>query len=75
MSSWSALEGPTTALVLLSFDALKRVRGLKGLEARAVDLALTTKAHVLAMAAGPHFRGVIGVLGREAYASTDGARM
>ena len=56
------------------FEALKRVINLKGLEARAVDLAATTKAHVLALAAGPHFRGVLGVLDREAYVGADAAR-
>jgi hypothetical protein len=65
---------PLTGPALLNFDALKRVINLKGLEARAVDLAATTKDHVLALAAGPHFRGVIGVLQRESYAGPDGAR-
>jgi hypothetical protein len=65
---------PLSGPALLNFDALKRVINLKGLEARAVDLAATTKDHVLALAAGPHFRGVIGVLQRESYAGPDGAR-
>ncbi|HEX9089362.1 MAG TPA: hypothetical protein VF867_17860 [Arthrobacter sp.] len=59
---------------LLSFDALKRVLSLKGLEARAVDIAMTKRENVLALAAGPHFRGVIGCLDREAYVAHDGAR-
>jgi hypothetical protein len=66
--------GDVSGPVLLSFDAMKRVLGLKGLEARAVDLAPTTRAHVLALAAGPHFRGVIGVLERDAYVGADDAR-
>lgn len=65
---------PLTGPALLNFDALKRIINLKGLEARAVDIAMTKKEHVLALAAGPHFRGVIGVLQREAYAGPDGAR-
>lgn len=64
VGSGAPLLGPA----LLNFDALKRVINLKGLEARAVDIAMTRKAHVLALAAGPHFRGVIGVLDREVYA-------
>lgn len=70
LGAGSLLTGPA----LLNFDALKRIINLKGLEARAVDLAVTTKQHVLALAAGPNFRGVIGVLQREAYAGPDGAR-
>lgn len=65
---------PLLAPALLNFDALKRIINLKGLEARAVDIAMTKKEHVLALAAGPHFRGVIGVLDREAYAGPGGAR-
>lgn len=65
---------PLLAPALLNFDALKRVLNLKGLEARAVDIAMTQRHNVLALAAGPHFRGVIGALDREAYAGPDGAR-
>lgn len=65
---------PLLAPALLNFDALKRVLSLKGLEARAVDIAMTKREHVLALAAGPHFRGVIGCLDREAYAGPEGAR-
>jgi hypothetical protein len=60
---------PLLAPALLNFDALKRVLNLKGLEARAVDIAMTKREHVLALAAGPHFRGVIGALDREVYAA------
>ena len=48
---------PLTGPALLNFDALKHVLNLKGLEAGAVDLAAAVKGHVLALAAGPHFRG------------------
>lgn len=57
---------PLLAPALLNFDALKPALNLKGLKARAVDLAATTREHVLALASGPHFRGVIGALDREA---------
>ena len=58
---------PLLAPALLSFDALKRIINLKGLEARAMDIAMTKREHVLALAAGPHFRGILGLLDREAY--------
>lgn len=60
---------PLLAPTLLSFDALKRVISLKGLEARAVDIAMTKREHILALAAGPHFRGILGDLDREVYAA------
>lgn len=69
--------GPGASLTrpaLPYLDALQRVINVKGLEAHAVDLAATTKAHVLALAAGPHFRGVIGVRERDVYVSADDAR-
>lgn len=58
---------PLLAPTLLSFEAIKRVINLKGLEARAVDIAMTKREHVLALAAGPYFRGILGALDREAY--------
>ena len=59
---------PLLAPALLSFDALRRLINLKGLEAKAVDIAMTKREHVLAIAAGPHFRGILGTLDREVYA-------
>jgi len=66
---------PLLAPTLLSFDALRRLINLKGLEARAVDLAMTKREHVLAMAAGPHFRGILGELDRYVYTGSDDARL
>lgn len=63
---------PLLAPTLLHFDALRRLIGLKGLEAKAVDIAMTKREHVLALAAGPHFRGILGQLDREVYAAVDG---
>lgn len=65
---------PLLAPTLLSFDALKRVISLKGLEARAVDIAMTKREHILALAAGPHFRGILGELDRVTYVGKDGLR-
>jgi hypothetical protein len=59
---------PLSSPVLLNFDAVKRVLNLKGLEARAVDVAATSREHVLALAAGPHFRGILADMDRYAYA-------
>lgn len=64
---------PLLAPTLLSFDALRRLINLKGLEAKAVDIAMTKREHILAIAAGPHFRGILGQLDREVYAG-DGLR-
>jgi hypothetical protein len=64
------LAGPTAFI----FEAVKRVTRLKGLEATSMDLAQTTRDHVVAIAAGPHFRGILGELDRETYAGPDGAR-
>jgi hypothetical protein len=64
------LSGPTAFI----FEAVKRVTRLKGLEATSMDLAQTTRDHVVAIAAGPHFRGILGELDRETYAGADGAR-
>jgi hypothetical protein len=64
---------PLLAPTLLTFDALRRLIGLKGLEAKAVDIAMTKREHILAIAAGPHFRGILGQLDRGVYAD-DGLR-
>jgi hypothetical protein len=70
VGSGGPLSGPTA----FSFESVKRVTALKGLEARALDLAQTTRKHVIAIAAGPNFRGILGELDREVYAGPDGAR-
>lgn len=65
---------PLLAPTLLSFDALRRLINLKGLEARTVDIAMTKHEHVLAIAAGAHFRGILGELDRDVYVASDDAR-
>jgi hypothetical protein len=70
LPSGGQLAGPTA----FSFEGIKRVTALKGLEAKALDLAQTTCAHVVAISAGPNFRGILGALDREVYAGPDGAR-
>jgi hypothetical protein len=59
------LTGPTA----FNFEAIKRVTNLKGLGATTLDLAQTANPFVMALAAGPHFRGILGQIDREAYAA------
>ncbi|SKB44164.1 hypothetical protein SAMN05660473_00716 [Arthrobacter sp. 49Tsu3.1M3] len=63
---------PLTGPALLNFNALKRVINLNA-RRPVPSIRRQPPKHVLALAAGPHFRGVIGVLQREAYAGPDGA--
>lgn len=70
LESGGQLSGPTA----FSFEAVKRVASLKGLETRVMDLAQTVHPHVVAIAAGPNFRGILGDLDREIYAGPDGTR-
>ena len=69
-STTSPLSGPQA----FTFEAVKRVTNLKGLAATTMDLAQTSNPRVMALAAGPHFRGVIGKIDREAYAGNEGQR-
>lgn len=62
------LSGPTAVL----FEAVKRVTALKGLEAKVMDLAGTTRDHIVAIGAGPHFRGILGEIDRDVYVTVDG---
>lgn len=64
------LAGPTAFM----FEAVKRVTALKGLEAKVMDLAATSNPKIIAVAAGPHFRGIIGELDRDTYVGDDGVR-
>jgi hypothetical protein len=65
-----SLAGPTAFM----FEAVKRVTALKGLESKVMDLATTSNPSIIALAAGPHFRGIIGELDREAYVAADSGR-
>lgn len=71
VGSGGPLAGPTA----FTFEAVRRITGLKGLEAKVIDLAQTTREHVVAIAAGPNFRGIVGELDREVYAGADGSRL
>lgn len=62
--------GPLTGPTAFMFDAVKRVTGLKGLEAKVMDLAATSNPSIMALAAGPHFRGILGELDRDVYAAS-----
>lgn len=64
------LSGPQA----FTFEAVKRVTNLKGLGATTMDLAQTANPRVMAVSAGPHFRGVIGQIDRAVYAGAEGQR-
>lgn len=59
--------GPLSGPMAITFESVKRVTNLKGLGATAMDLAQTTRDHIVAIAAGPHFRGILGQIDRDAY--------
>jgi hypothetical protein len=69
-SGGQQLAGPAA----FPFESLKRVMALKGLEAKVMDLAQSARPHVVALSAGPNFRGIIGELDRAVYAGPTGAR-
>lgn len=64
--------GPLAGPMAITFEAVKRVTSLKGLGATALDLGQTTGEHVVAIAAGPHFRGILGEIDRDAYEAGGG---
>jgi hypothetical protein len=64
--------GPLAGPTAFTFEAVKRVTSLKGLGATALDLAQTTRDHVVAIAAGPHFRGILGEIDRDVYMRPEG---
>jgi hypothetical protein len=70
VGSGAQLAGPTA----FTFEAVKRVTNLKGLDAKVMDLAQTAHPRIIAIAAGPNFRGILGELDREGYAGRDLAR-
>jgi hypothetical protein len=61
--------GPLAGPAAFTFESVKRVTSLKGLGATALDLAATTRDHVVAIAAGPHFRGILGEIDRDVYSA------
>ena len=68
IGSGAPLLGPC----LLSFEAVKRVTALKGLGASVLDLAMTTRPGILALASGDRFRGILGELDRDVYVAQGG---
>jgi hypothetical protein len=69
-STSTPLAGPQA----FTFEAVKRVTNLKGLGATTMDLAQTNNPRVMAVSAGPHFRGVLGTIDRAVYAGAEGQR-
>ena len=66
IDKWST-DGDLSGPALFTFEAVKRVTNLKGLGATTMDLAQTANPNVMALAAGPHFRGILGQIDRDAY--------
>lgn len=62
------LEGP----VAFSLEAMDRITALKGLGTKILDLARTERDMVVAVAAGPTFRGIIASIDRSIYADEEG---
>jgi hypothetical protein len=66
IDNWATV-GDLTGPTAITFEAVKRVTNLKGLGSTTMDMAQTANPHVIRLAAGPHFRGILGQIDREAY--------
>ena len=64
-------RGPLEGPVALSLEAMDRVTALKGLGSKIMDLAGTDREKVVAVAAGPTFRGIVATIDRSVYADED----
>lgn len=64
-------KGPLEGPVAFSLEAMDRVTALKGLGTKILDLAGTDRERVVAVAAGPTFRGIMGDVDRAIYADED----
>ena len=64
-------KGPLEGPVALSLEAMDRVTALKGLGSKVMDLAGTEREKVVAVAAGPTFRGIVATIDRSVYADED----
>lgn len=62
-STRGPLEGP----VAFSLEGMDRITALKGLGTKILDLAGTNREKVVAVAAGPTFRGIVGTIDRSIY--------
>lgn len=62
-----ATKGPLEGPVAFSLEAMDRITALKGLGSKVMDLAATDREMVVAVAAGPTFRGIIATIDRSIY--------
>lgn len=61
-------KGPLEGPLALSLEAIDRVTALKGLGSKIMDIAGTGHEKVVAVAAGPTFRGIVATIDRSLYA-------
>jgi len=64
-------KGPLQGPVAFSLEAMDRITALKGLGTKVMDLAGTERDQVVAVAAGPTFRGIIATIDRALYTDED----
>lgn len=65
------VKGPLEGPVAFSLEAMDRITALKGLGSKIMDLAGTEREKVVAVAAGPTFRGIIATIDRSIYTDED----
>lgn len=61
-------EGP----VALSLEGMDRITALKGVGSKIMDIATTDRDHVVAIAVGPTFRGILATIDRGIYEDQEG---
>lgn len=64
-------KGPLEGPVAFSLEAMDRITALKGLGTKILDLAGTEREKVVAVAAGPTFRGIVATIDRSVYTDED----
>lgn len=64
----SGPEGP----VALSLEGMDRITALKGVGSKIMDIAATDREHVVAIAVGPTYRGILATIDRGIYEDQEG---
>ena len=67
----TAAGGPTGP-VALSLEGMDRITALKGVGSKVMDIATTDRDHVVAIAVGPTFRGILATIDRGIYEDQEG---
>lgn len=60
-------KGPLEGPVAFSLEGMDRITALKGVSSKILDLSATKRQHVVAVAVGPTFRGIVGTIDRSIY--------